>query len=294
MPYADVLNVVLPTFITIIIGYVVGRLVKIDMSGVIDIIFWVGLPALAFTSILSHQIVLIEAAQIFAADVIVTFGCGLLAWLIFKIKREKHTGLYLPVMFPNTVNIPFPIISLAYGDSGLFAATLYYIPNVILIYSLGIFIAAGRGWRENLINMLKVPTMYAAIIALLLNLNRIAVPALIMRPLDFIGSMVTPAVVLTLGYSLSRIKVTSIITTGLASLGRLGGGLAIGFLIVYIFQMTGIIRSVVILMAAMPGAVNTYLIAAKYKNEPELVASVVFITTVVSLLLIPFLLHSLT
>ena len=294
MPYADVLNVVLPTFITIIIGYVVGRLVKIDMSGVIDIIFWVGLPALAFTSILSHQIVLIEAAQIFAADVIVTFGCGLLAWLIFKIKREKHTGLYLPVMFPNTVNIPFPIISLAYGDSGLFAATLYYIPNVILIYSLGIFIAAGRGWRENLINMLKVPTMYAAIIALLLNLNRIAVPALIMRPLDFIGSMVTPAVVLTLGYSLSRIKVTSIITTGLASLVRLGGGLAIGFLIVYIFQMTGIIRSVVILMAAMPGAVNTYLIAAKYKNEPELVASVVFITTVVSLLLIPFLLHSLT
>jgi len=294
MPYADVLNVVLPTFITIIIGYVVGRLVKIDMSGVIDIIFWVGLPALAFTSILSHQIVLIEAAQIFAADVIVTFGCGLLAWLIFKIKREKHTGLYLPVMFPNTVNIPFPIISLAYGDSGLFAATLYYIPNVILIYSLGIFIAAGRGWRENLINMLKVPTMYAAIIALLLNLNRIAVPALIMRPLDFIGSMVTPAVVLTLGYSLSRITVTSIITTGLASLVRLGGGLAIGFLIVYIFQMTGIIRSVVILMAAMPGAVNTYLIAAKYKNEPELVASVVFITTVVSLLLIPFLLHSLT
>ena len=294
MPYADVLNVVLPTFITIIIGYVVGRLVKIDMSGVIDIIFWVGLPALAFTSILSHQIVLIEAAQIFAADVIVTFGCGLLAWLIFKIKREKHTGLFLPVMFPNTVNIPFPIISLAYGDSGLFAATLYYIPNVILIYSLGIFIAAGRGWRENLINMLKVPTMYAAIIALLLNLNRIAVPALIMRPLDFIGSMVTPAVVLTLGYSLSRIKVTSIITTGLASLVRLGGGLAIGFLIVYIFQMTGIIRSVVILMAAMPGAVNTYLIAAKYKNEPELVASVVFITTVVSLLLIPFLLHSLT
>ena len=294
MPYADVLNVVLPTFITIIIGYVVGRLVKIDMSGVIDIIFWVGLPALAFTSILSHQIVLIEAAQIFAADVIVTFGCGLLAWLIFKIKREKHTGLFLPVMFPNTVNIPFPIISLAYGDSGLFAATLYYIPNVILFYSLGIFIAAGRGWRENLINMLKVPTMYAAIIALLLNLNRIAVPALIMRPLDFIGSMVTPAVVLTLGYSLSRIKVTSIITTGLASLVRLGGGLAIGFLIVYIFQMTGIIRSVVILMAAMPGAVNTYLIAAKYKNEPELVASVVFITTVVSLLLIPFLLHSLT
>jgi len=294
MPYIDVLNVVLPTFITIIIGYVLGKLVRIDMTGVVDLIFYIGLPALAFTSILGHQIVLIEAAQIFAADVIVTFGCGLLAWLVFKIKRERHSGLYLPVMFPNTVNIPFPIISLAYGDSGLFAATLYYIPNVILIYSLGIFIAAGRGWRENLVNMLKVPTMYAAIFSLLLNLNRDSVPTLIMRPLDFIGSMVTPAVVLTLGYSLSRIKVTAFPTTVLTSVVRLGGGLALGFLIVYVFQMTGIIRSVVLLMSSMPGAVNTYLIAAKYKNEPELVASVVLVTTVVSLVLIPFLLHALT
>ena len=230
MPYTDVLNVVLPTFITIVIGYVLGKIIKIDMTGVVDVIFYIGLPALAFTSILSHHIVLLEAAQIFAADLIVTFGCGLLAWLIFKIKRERHSGLYLPVMFPNTVNIPFPIISLAYGAGGLFAATLYFIPNVILIYSLGVFIAAGRGWRENLIYMLKVPTMYTAIIALILNLNNVAVPTLIVKPLDFIGSMVTPAVVLTLGYSLSRIKVTAISSTILASLVRVGGGLAIGLI----------------------------------------------------------------
>jgi predicted permease len=47
----------------------------------------------------------------------------------------------------------------------------------------------------------------------------------------------------------------------------------------------------VILISAMPAAVNTYMIAAKYKNEPELVASVVLVTTVASLVLIPFLLH---
>ena len=41
----------------------------------------------------------------------------------------------------------------------------------------------------------------------------------------------------------------------------------------------------------MPAAVNTYNIAAKYKNEAELVASVVMVTTIFSLLLIPYLLH---
>lgn len=291
MAYTDVLNVILPTFITILIGYILGKLVKIDMTGVVDVIFYVGLPALAFTSIIRQQIFLIEAAKIWASALIVTFGCGIIGWLIFKLKREKHSALYLPISLPNTVNIPFPIISLAYGSGGLFAATLYYIPNVILIYSLGVFVAAGQDWRKNLKNMLKVPTMYVAIFALILSINHIGAPDWVMRPLDFIGGMVVPAVVLTLGYSLSTIKLTSIPTTLWASLARVGGGLALGILAAYLFQMTGILRSVVILMSAMPAAVNTYLIAAKYKNEAEVVASVVLVTTLTSLVLIPFLLH---
>ena len=153
------------------------------------------------------------------------------------------------------------------------------------------FIAAGKSWRENLKAVLKVPTIYAAILALLLNLFQVGVPSLIIKPLNFIGGMVIPAVVLTLGFSLSKVKVTSIPTTLLASLIRLGGGLALGFLVIYLFHMTGIPRSVVVLMSAMPAAVNTYLLAAKYKNEAELVASVVLVTTVISLVLVPFLLN---
>jgi malate permease and related proteins len=291
MPFTDVLNVVLPTFIAILIGYAFGKTININMSGVVDIVFYIGLPALAFVSILSQEITLIDAAKVWASSILVTFGCGLIAWLIFRIKKEKHTSLYLPITLPNTVNIPFPIVSLAYGSAGLFVATLYYIPNVIILYSLGIFVAAGKGWRENLKTVLKVPTVYAAILALLLNLFHVSVPSLIVKPLDFIGDMVIPTVVLTLGYSLSKVKVTSIPTTLISSLIRLGGGLAIGFLVVYLFNMTGVIRSVVILMSAMPAAVNTYLIAAKYKNEAELVASVVLVTTLASLILIPVLLN---
>jgi malate permease and related proteins len=293
MPYTDILNVVLPTFITILIGYLIGKVVRIDLTGVIDIVFYVGLPALAFVSILNQQIVLLDAAKVWASAIMVSLGCGAAGWVLFKAMKTRHSGLYLPISLPNTVNIPFPIISLAYGPAGLFAATLYYIPNVIMLYSAGVFIAAGKGWRENLKTMLKVPTLYTAFAALFLNLSNVGVPTLVMKPLEFIGSMVTPAVVLTLGYSLSKIKITSLPVTLWSSLIRLGGGLAIGFLMVYLFDLTGITRSVVVLMSAMPAAVNTYTIAAKYKNEPDLVASVVMVTTIISLLLIPFLLRSL-
>ena len=291
MPVNEIFNVVLPTFAAIMLGFALGKTIKIDMTGVVDIVFYIGLPALAFVSILSRPIILIEAAKIWGSAIIVTFGCGLLGWLFFKIKKENHSGLYLPISLPNTVNIPFPIISLAYGSAGLLAATLYYIPNIILTYSLGVFIATGKSWSENLKAMLRVPTMYAAILALIINLFDISVPTVILRPIEFISSIVIPLVLLTLGYSLSKIKVTSIPTTLQASVIRIGGGLALGFLVTYLFNITDIHRSVVILISSMPAAVNTYLVAAKYKNETELVASVVFVTTVTSLLLIPLLLN---
>lgn len=291
MPFSEILNVVLPTFITIVIGFVVGKFVRININGVIDIVFYIGLPALVFMSILNQQIVLLDAAKIWASVVAVSLGCGAIAWIVFRLLKSRHSGLYLPVTLPNTVNVPFPIISLAYGPAGLFVATLYYIPNVILLYSVGIFIAAGRGWRDNLKAMLKVPTLYAALIALVLNLLQIEIPVLVARPLDFIGSMVIPAVVLTLGYSLAGVKITSLSVTLWASLIRLAGGFGIGLLMVYLLDITGIARSVVILMSAMPAAVNTYTIAAKYKNEPDLVASVVMVTTIASLLIIPVLLR---
>jgi malate permease and related proteins len=291
MPYSEILRVVLPTFIAIIIGYVLGKTIKINMSGVVDIVFYIGLPALAFVSIMSQQIVLMDAAKVWASNLLVTLGCGLIGWIVFKFKKEKHTGLYLPISLPNTVNIPFPIISLAYGSVGLLVATLYYIPNILLLYSLGVFISAGKSWRENLKTMLKVPTIYAAVLALVFNLLHVQVPEMVIKPLDFVGGMVVPLVVLTLGYSLSQVKITSLPTTLIASAIRLGGGLGIGFLAAYLFNLTGVFRSVVVLVSAMPAAVNTYMITAKYKSEDDLVASVVFITTVLSLVLIPFLLH---
>jgi len=180
---------------------------------------------------------------------------------------------------------------MAYGTAGLAAATLYYIPNMILLYSVGVFIAAGRDWKHNLKEMLKLPMIYAAIIALILNFAGVTVPSAVLEPLAFIGNMVIPLVLLTLGYSLSKVRITSFPLTLIASLLRLGLGLALGIAMVHLFNMEGVMKSVVILVSAMPSAMNTYIIAAKYKNEPELVASVVLVTTVASLITIPFLLR---
>ncbi len=110
----DMLNIILPTFIVIFIGYFLGKRIKMDMSAIVDVVFYVGLPALAFVSMINKKIVILDATKIWASALIIIFGCGIVAWLVFKIIGQKHSGLYIPISIMNTVNIPFPIVYLAY------------------------------------------------------------------------------------------------------------------------------------------------------------------------------------
>jgi malate permease and related proteins len=285
----DILNVVLPTFLVIFIGFLIGKLSKIDMSGIVDLLFWVGIPALTFTSMLDKDIALADAGKVWASALIIMVGCGIVAWIVFRLLRQKHSGVYLPIMLMNTVNIPFPIISLLYGQEGIFAAVLFYIPNVIALYSIGIIILSRKNWKDALKELTKVPAIYAAVIGLVFNLVNVKVPDLVLRPLELIGQMVIPLALLILGFKLASVKITSFPTTIIASVIRLGVGLLLGFAAVELFHLTGILRTIVLFDAAMPAAVNTTLLAMKYDNESELVSSVVFLTTIASLVMIPFL-----
>jgi predicted permease len=286
----NLLNIVLPTFIVILIGFFFGRARKVDMSAVVDIALYIGMPALVFTSMLKKSIVFEDAIRVWISALIIMIGCGAVAWITFRALKRKHSGLYAPIVIMNTVNIPFPIIYLAFGAEGLFAATLFYIPNALLAFSLGVYITSKKHWKESVREIFKVPLIYAAVLGLICNLLRIDVPDLIVRPLDFIGLMALPLTLITLGYNLSEITIASFPTTLLASFLRMGVGLLLGILTVHLFDLGGILRSVVILDSAMPAAVMSAVFATKYDNEADLVSSVVFVTTVISLITIPLLL----
>jgi predicted permease len=161
----------------------------------------------------------------------------------------------------------------------------------LLLFSWGLYIAARKPWKESIKEVFKVPTIYAAVAGLMVNLLNVAVPELVVKPLNFIGMMVIPLGLLVLGRNLSVVKLTSLPTTFLASFLRVGVGLLLGFLTVNLFKLTGILRSVVILDSAMPAAVMSVTLATKYNNEAGQVSSVVFVTTIASLVMIPLLLQ---
>jgi predicted permease len=287
----QVLEIALPTFIVIFIGYLLGKFTRLDISPIVDISLYVALPALVFTSLVGKDIVLLDAAKVWGAALIIMLGCMVVAWPIFKLLRQKHSGLYVSIGMMNTVNIPFPIIYLAWGAEGLVAATLFYIPNLLLLYTLGIFIMSGKRWHENIREIFRQPVFYAFILGLLFNFLRLSVPDLIVEALDFISVMAIPLVLIILGHNLSSVTMGSVPTTLLAVFLRMGVGLGIGLLIVNAFDITGIFRSVVILDSIMPAAAASAMLATKYRSEAGLVSGVVFLTTLISLITIPLMLH---
>lgn len=287
----NIIDIVLPTFFAIFLGYLVGKFTRINMAPVVDITLYVGVPALVLVTLLNKEIILLDAAKMWASSLVIMFGCMAIAWLVFKLIKQKHSGLYVSISMMNTVNIPFPVIYLAYGVEGLVAATLFYIPNVILMYSLGVYIMAGKRWKDNVKEVLSQPVIYAAVIGLLLNFLNVRVPELVVDSLDFIALMAIPLVLIVLGHNLSRVKMASFPTTLLSCFLRMGVGLAIGLAIVSALNITGVFRSVVILDSAMPAAATSVLLATKYRNEAEMVSSVVFLTTLISLASIPFMLY---
>ncbi len=138
--------------------------------------------------------------------------------------------------------------------------------------------------------MFKIPLLYAVILGIGLNLLHVEINAAIAKPLEIVGSITIPLALLALGNKLTEVKVKKFLTGIGASLFRIIGGFLTATLLVGIFSISGVSRNIILLQAAMPSAVMTLILCQKYRRDADAVASVVFISTLMSLASIPLIL----
>jgi len=291
----QIVDILAPTFFAIAIGYLFGRVARPSVATLIDAAMFVATPCLVFYSLYTNEVQLGEAARLWASCLLVMAGSFALAWLVFGLRKKGSAGIYLPVVFSNTVNIPLPIIYLAFGNEGVANVILYYIPNGLLIYSLGVYVASGhRELRQGLKAVLRTPLIYAAVLGLVLNLSGATVPHAALQSLSLLGQAAVPLMLLVLGINVGRYRLTRLATTIVASILRVGGGLLLGFLAVWLLNLSGVPRAVVIFEAAMPGAVVIAVLCSKYNNDAEMASSIVLATTLMAVGVIPALLYYLS
>jgi predicted permease len=93
--------------------------------------------------------------------------------------------------------------------------------------------------------------------------------------------------VLTLGVSISQIKVASILRAAVIAVLRFGAALGIALAVGQVLGLSGVVLSVLVLQAIMPAPVTNYLLAVKYEADPTEVAGLVVVSTVLSIALVP-------
>lgn len=201
--------------------------------------------------------------------------------------------VYLPpALFANTGNMGLPLVLFAFGESGFNVAILYMVSTTFLHYTLGILIL---NYGESPFEIFRLPLVYSAIAGVLLSVSGWTLPTPVFRAFDLLGEASIPTMIFSLGYKLSEVPLTDVSRSFLAGGMRIFFGVLLGIAAVSIFKLDGVAAKVVILQSAMPPAIFNFVLAEKYNQDSERVASIILAGTLISVITTPviigFLLH---
>ena len=288
MPFLEVFSIVFPVFSIIGVGYLFAARRKFSLEPLVDTLLYLTIPALVVSSLIEKKIDLAEFGVVSCAAVTVVLSTGILAFFFLTITgRRSLKGFYLPTMFMNSGNMAFPLSLLAFGAEGLTVAVVYYVAISVLVYTLGIYLAAGKGgWSE----IRRLPLLYAAAVGVGINISGVAVPAPLIATVDLLGSATIPLMLVSLGYRLYSIHLQSFWLSLWGAGIRIVCGGIVAALFVAALGIGGVQGKVIILSSAMPSAAINFIISYRYKADSDLVASMIALTTLVSLVTTPLLL----
>ncbi len=281
---------VFPIFALIAVGYCIARVRQVDLMPFTEILIYLASPCLVLSSFLHHPIPVRDFGQVFLAALGIVAITGLAIGMGLRAtgKIERLRGLMLPVIFMNTGNMGLPLNQLAFGPEGLSYAVIFFVSIAVLHYSLGIaMLKVPGGFGE----ALRLPLIYAAVLGVVLNLGRVSLPNWIVTPVDLIGQIAIPLMLLLLGYQLLQVQFKQLGLSVMFAVLRIGGGFLAGLLIVKILGLADTAAKVVILMSALPPAVLNSVLAKRYNRNPELVSSTILLGTLISIVTTPVILY---
>ena len=281
------LSPVISVFLLVAVGFIFAHWKKISLASVTEIIVYLGTPSLVFSSLASKPLFAADIVVLAGGILLIFAGVGLLIRFYFFIFGFSSRGFALPTLFMNAGNMGFPLALFAFGQEGMQRATLLFLAITLLQYSLGIYILNGRGnWTE----IFRLPLIYAALAGLLFNLTEIKLPELLLQPVTMLGQATIPIMLISLGYRLYQVESLQLGHALGGALLRIFGGFAAANIAVNLIGADGVNRQVLLLYGSLPAAVVNFVLTEKYRQNPGLAASIVVISTFISVLTIPIVL----
>jgi len=295
------IDVILPLFLIGGAGFAYGRLSGSTPKALVDLAFYLLMPALIFRSVYTSTVAGGHVLTIALFVLVVQLSLFLISrvgsrWL--KWGDDTRAAGSLAMTFANSGIYGLPVLLFAFGDPGFHFGVVYMLASSFLQGTLGVGIASWRGGmsvRGWIGRVLRVPWVYVFAVALLLRVMAWELPGGVFKAIDLLASAAIPLQLLLLGLQLARIPVRKIASEALwLSSWKLLIPPLLAWGLTAALGVDGLLRSVLIVEASMPTAINAMILSMHYRREPELVASVVLITTTLSLLSLTVILSILT
>ncbi len=300
MELYTIVQQIVQLFIVMSVGYFLmfkGFLNEEINKKLSSLVLSVTTPALILSSMTSSQDVSQGNVILVLLIALATYMIlPILSYIVVRVMgvKQSERGLFMfMTIFSNTGFMGYPIMQSLFGNTGVFYTALFNMIFNIAVYTIGlVLIQQDKSLKEIIsIRNIVTPGIVASILALFLYFMNITLPITILNSAQSIGSMTTPLAMIIIGASLTKIKFKDLLSDlkiyPYTFIKQIGLPIICLPLLSY-FVHDPIIFGVSLILLAMPVGNSVVLFASEYGNNVSLAAKTVLLTTLFSMVSIPF------
>lgn len=256
----------------------------------------ISMPALILASVMGEQLNFSneELASLGVVAVVNYLILLLLAVVTTKIYRpvKSREGLMrFMLTFGNVSFIGFPVCDAVFGPKAVFCAAVLNIPFNLLIFTIGVSFINGGSVRQAFSpKLIFSPCVIASLIALIIALVKVPVPAPVGEWMHLLGDLTVPCALLIIGSNLSHIPWRDMLGNKFVYAVSFLRLLVQPLILAVIFRLIGIdpfVSSVAVVLSAMPIAANGIMLCLQYGKDERVTAQGIFITLLFAVVTIP-------
>ena len=219
---------------------------------------------------------------------------SLTAKLLWRHQPEnQQISLRYGTLVSNAGFMGMPIAGQLYGSLGLLCASIFLIPQRIVMWSAGLALYTRADRRTAIRKVLLHPCIIAleiGVAVLLLRTNGILLPEPLDAAIHAVGSCNTALSMMMIGGMMAdadKQNVFSPVTLGYSCIRLVALPLVIWFLLLQV-PVPRLARQVCVVLSAMPAASTTGMLAQKYDRDPAFASRLIFVSTLLSMITLPF------
>ncbi|MCW8839035.1 MAG: AEC family transporter [Thiovulaceae bacterium] len=233
------------------------------------------------------DITLLYAPSIyFAIVIVVIIISATVAKFLFENKKEYSIATVAAII-GNTGNLGIPLNIAIFGEESIPYTTVVNLVNVFVVYTIGVYYYSRGSYdvKTSLLNIVKLPILWAAILAIILSVNNYKPSEVVMNTL-MMGAYASMTMQLFLfgiylyGTKIKEISKRLVIWVLSFKFIILP---VVTFIVLSFIELDSMIKGIIFIELLMPLAVANVNLASLYECRPRVVTALVFISSFVFL-----------